>query len=103
MTSHASLPGHGTFSAKTARVLINQNGWSPGPQAMKLVTMQESKEIFWWQAWSVQSRRGRGAAFSAVYLKDDTVKAELTNSCFAFVLSGKKNDLQAKKNEIKIG
>lgn len=89
MTSHASLPGHGTFSAKSARVLINQNGWSPGPQAVRLVTTQESKEIFWWQAWSVQSRRGREAAFKAIYLKDDTVKAVLSNSCFAFVLSWK--------------
>ena len=31
------------------------------------------------------------------------MKTELSDSCFAFVLSGKKNDLQAKENKIKIG
>lgn len=33
------------------------------------------------------------AGFNAGYLKDGIMKAELPDSCFDFVLSGKKNDL----------
>lgn len=73
--------------------------------------MQESKEILCVcvcvcvrQAWTDYTvERRLGADFNAVYLKDDIVKTELSDSCFAFVLSGKKNDLWGKKNKIKTG
>lgn len=63
----------------------------------------ESEEIFLWQARTNYPGRGLEVGFNAVYLKDGRMKAELSDSCFAFVLSEKKNDLQAKKNKLKIG
>lgn len=56
-----------------------------------------------WQSQTNYPERGLGAGFHAVYLRDGIKKAELSDSYFAFVLSGKKNDLQAKKNKLKIG
>lgn len=67
--------------------------------------MQESEEIFLWgqHRLTEQSERSLGADVHAVYLKDDILKVECSDPCFVFVLSGKKNDLQAKKNKSKTG
>lgn len=81
---------------------INPNS-HPDPRWVTEVTIQESKEIFLWRSCANYPERGLGAGFHAVYLRDGMKKAELSDSCFAFVLSGKKNDLQAKKHKLKIG
>lgn len=52
---------------------------------------------------TTQSERGLRAGFNAMHMKDDIRKAELSDSCYASALFGKKNVLWAKKSKIKIG
>lgn len=55
------------------------------------------------QAWTNYIvREVSGLVFNAVHWKGEVMKAELSGSCFAFVLFGKKNDLQAKENKSEI-